>query len=639
MDAALSSLARCPTLSRGSPAARIGALLLTLGALSAGTVARAQPVAVRGSPDIHVDQSGTLVGPGDVSEDIQVQSPGLIDLGPLPDGAEVTAYSPYPPFGTLFVLEDTAALSGGVTARPRDLVLWDGLAFSLALDGGSVGIPDGVAIDALSFLPGTNELWLSFDTTVNLAGTVLRDADVFDSALNLVFDATGAGVPPGMDVDGVSHVEGAGDLLLSFDVGGTLGGVTFADEDVLRYDPAGHAWSLEVDASASQPDWGAADLDAFAVVPEPGRASGLLPGLALLCGLAWRRRGRPARVPRPRSRRVDVARPPGRSWIGPLAAATALLAAATSHASDGVLEIHHACATDGGCFAGDTPGYPVSIGQAGSYLLTSNLFPAGADGIEIAAGIKAVTIDLNGFRIDGTGSGAGDGIRGGFGASAIVVRNGTIVGMGGDGINIGGSAVVESVHVLANGDDGIDVNQTSMVSRCRVVGNTGFGIHFSDRSSGYSGIVFSSNGLGSVLFGRASGQNVCDDGRCNRWGLRRYYLTQTTHPGDQALSACAAGYHMASLWEIHDPSHLLYDTDLGVTIDDSGSGPPVAVKGWIRGGVDAENCNDWQSTTGMGTTARLPQVWTVEPFLTKVDPWDAGAESCTYSLAVWCVEE
>ena len=37
-------------------------------------------------------------------------------------------------------------------------------------------------------------------------------------------------------------------------------------------------------------------------------------------------------------------------------------------------------------------------------------------------------------------------------------------------------------------------------------------------------------------------------------GPRKFYLTKTEHNGAQALSACAPGYHMASLWEIHDPT-------------------------------------------------------------------------------------
>ncbi len=59
-------------------------------------------------------------------------------------------------------------------------------------------------------------------------------------------------------------------------------------------------------------------------------------------------------------------------------------------------------------------------------------------------------------------------------------------------------------------------------------------------------------------------------------GPRKFYLTKTLHTGAQALSACATGYHMASLWEIHDPTNLRYNTELGFTSgSDSGFGPPV----------------------------------------------------------------
>ncbi len=58
-------------------------------------------------------------------------------------------------------------------------------------------------------------------------------------------------------------------------------------------------------------------------------------------------------------------------------------------------------------------------------------------------------------------------------------------------------------------------------------------------------------------------------------GPRKFYLTKTYHNGAQALSACATGYHMASMWEIHQPSNLRYDTDLGFIVADSGFGPPV----------------------------------------------------------------
>jgi len=246
-------------------------------------------LAVIGSPDIHVDQSGTVVAPGDVVEDIEVLMPALVDLGPLPDGAEVNSYTPLSTTEQYFTLAHTIELPGGVTARPRDVVLWDGVSYSIALDGGVFGFPDGAAIDALAIDPFTLTSWLSFDITVDLSGYIFRDADVFDESFNKVFDSTAAGVPMGMDVDAVGMIPTTNDVLLSFDVGGSLGGVTFADEDVLRYDPDGDTWTLVVDTSASQPNWAAADLDAISVVPEPEGAVMLAAGLAALVLFARRR--------------------------------------------------------------------------------------------------------------------------------------------------------------------------------------------------------------------------------------------------------------------------------------------------------------------------------------------------------------
>ena len=42
-------------------------------------------------------------------------------------------------------------------------------------------------------------------------------------------------------------------------------------------------------------------------------------------------------------------------------------------ASDGVIEINQARALQGGVTEGDTPGFPVTISQSGSYRLTGNL--------------------------------------------------------------------------------------------------------------------------------------------------------------------------------------------------------------------------------------------------------------------------
>jgi hypothetical protein len=133
---------------------------------------------------------------------------------------------------------------------------------------------------------------------------------------------------------------------------------------------------------------------------------------------------------------------------------------------------------------------------------------------------------------------------------------------------------------------------------------------------------------------------------------RQFYLTRTLHTGGQALSACAAGYHMASLWEIHDPSNLRYDTDLGLTRADSGFGPPTGIGGfgWIRTGYFAEsaghsvgtvNCNAWRSADSLadGTAITLPTFWDSTSVSVVTGPWFAAPSPCNSQLSVWCVED
>jgi hypothetical protein len=127
-------------------------------------------------------------------------------------------------------------------------------------------------------------------------------------------------------------------------------------------------------------------------------------------------------------------------------------------------------------------------------------------------------------------------------------------------------------------------------------------------------------------------------------GNRKFYLTQGTVQGGQALTACAKGYHMASLWEIFNVSALTYDTKLGVVLDDSGEGPSV-VAGWIRTGfVDSStntpgeaSCHVWKSSSSLdeGTLVNLAGVW--QSTSTIISPWQASAAICSNSLHVWCV--
>jgi hypothetical protein len=118
----------------------------------------------------------------------------------------------------------------------------------------------------------------------------------------------------------------------------------------------------------------------------------------------------------------------GSRTVALLLTAAALATLATSAgAVDGLVLIDQNHALAGSVTPGDAPGFPVTISQAGSYRLASNLtVPAGVDAIQITA--NDVTIDLNGFSIIGPGVFPGmTGILG-DGRTHIRIEHGSIIG-------------------------------------------------------------------------------------------------------------------------------------------------------------------------------------------------------------------
>jgi hypothetical protein len=140
------------------------------------------------------------------------------------------------------------------------------------------------------------------------------------------------------------------------------------------------------------------------------------------------------------------------------------------------------------------------------------------------------------------------------------------------------------------------------------------------------------------------------------FGVRQFYLTTATHNGTQALTACAEGYHFASIWEIADPSSLNYNTNLGWTGADSGGGPPtqltrpgysIPAHGWVRTGYSSStsatagqgNCDAWSSDDDAhwGTVANLPSDWTAGT--QDVGIWNAEVRTRNRYVPVWCVQD
>jgi hypothetical protein len=159
-------------------------------------------------------------------------------------------------------------------------------------------------------------------------------------------------------------------------------------------------------------------------------------------------------------------------------------------ALEGVIEVNNALVTQNG-------GFPFVISQSGTYRLTGSLaVTSGVDGIDVNA--DNVTIDLNGFAIVGSGGGAGIGIK--STNNQVTVRNGTVTGMGGDGISLGANATVTDVHAVNNGGDGIMVGDSSLVTHNTVSSNTGIGIYVNGKGSTVVGnSVYNNSSYGLAL--------------------------------------------------------------------------------------------------------------------------------------------
>ena len=266
-------------------------LVSSLLALSIANMAPAQEF-ISASSDVTTGLAGGGLAR---DHDVIVKSPQTIawqqSLGGLPESSAVTAYSLGPNTFRYVAFETTTLLPGGTVARPGDVALSkDDGPYALIFDASAAGVPDGIQTDAFSITRANAVFVLSFDTTVALpGGVVAADEDLVSwsvlDGFQLAFDGSAAGVPRALDID-AAHDLGRDEYLVSFDTSGALGGIAFDDEDVLRWD--GSAWSLYTDGSAESLIAGGADLDALAV-PEPRLVTAL--GIAVLAlGAAWRKK-------------------------------------------------------------------------------------------------------------------------------------------------------------------------------------------------------------------------------------------------------------------------------------------------------------------------------------------------------------
>ncbi len=118
---------------------------------------------------------------------------------------------------------------------------------------------------------------------------------------------------------------------------------------------------------------------------------------------------------------------------------------------------------------------PFTVTIPGSYYLAENLvFPAAASGVVITIAADDVTLDLNGFTIDGQDVGGDAEFVLGIGVSSedVLIRNGRIVGTG-VCINAQSTLRVFIDSVVANpidGGTGIQASSNGVVSDCHIDG-------------------------------------------------------------------------------------------------------------------------------------------------------------------------
>ena len=215
--------------------------------------------------------------------------------------------------------------------------------------------------------------------------------------------------------------------------------------------------------------------------------------------------------------------------------------------ADGVIEINQARALAGSVNGDpvlDTPGFPVTITEPGSYRLTGNLVVADAAQIVVFIRTSDVELDLAGFTISGPttcegtpvtscapmGGGSGVAVEFTGAISNVTVRNGTVRGMGNHGLDLPvRDARVEGVSVHENGVVGMLVGQPSeegaTVVGCKAGRNGVDGLQVRGFGGLVRGNTSQGNGDDGIVVGRAGagGNNLVTENvsRNNAgWGFR-----------------------------------------------------------------------------------------------------------------------
>lgn len=193
-----------------------------------------------------------------------------------------------------------------------------------------------------------------------------------------------------------------------------------------------------------------------------------------------------------------------------IAASCAVLFAGAAAAIDGEVLITQSRALAGGVTPGDAPGYPVTISASGSYKLASNLaVPLNKTGIEVNA--VEVTIDLNGFRINGSINGSSPfgpeatGIKGY--QRSLTVRNGTVRNFRHTGISANGAMLIVKDMRISENRTGISCAESCHVEGNIVSYNLGVGVTMNRSGTVLGNTIMLNGNMGLAVSGPVGAGN------------------------------------------------------------------------------------------------------------------------------------
>ena len=126
----------------------------------------------------------------------------------------------------------------------------------------------------------------------------------------------------------------------------------------------------------------------------------------------------------------------------------------------------------------------VLLSKPGHYYLRDTLVVTKTSGDGIIIDSDNVILDLNGFAVIAGPQQTDDGIVVQGTQENITIKNGSVIGFGGDGINglVADLSSFENLLVKDNGDDGISTDFSCLVINCIVLNNGSEGINVDDGS-------------------------------------------------------------------------------------------------------------------------------------------------------------